>query len=829
MKPHIHLLCNAHLDPVWLWEWEEGAAEAIATFRIACEICEKHDTFIFNHNEVVLYEWVEEYEPELFARIQALVKEGKWHIMGGWYLQPDCNMPSGESLARQMVVGRTYFQEKFGKTPTTAINFDPFGHSKGLVQIMRLAGFDSYIIIRPDADFMDLPEGVEEFVWKGFNDTEVLVCRPWGWYNSARGDAANKCTQRIEANGDKNVKLMLWGIGNHGGGPSKEDVKRLNALIKKTKDIAVSHSTAEAFFDDLRENDPPTHVIESDLNPFSVGCYTSQIRIKQKHRELENMLYATEKMIANAWAHGRMTYPSDDLAQALRDLLFAEFHDILPGSSIQPVEDAALRGMDHALEILSRLRARAFFALAKGEKRAKAGTLPILVYNPHPYPVTTTVTCEFQPADQTWDGSYGVVRVFEGKKELPAQVEKEGANLNFLDWRKNVSFIATLKPSQMNRFDATLEFIEEKPALTTAFDAGAFTFTNDRMSLVISEETGCIEEYVVDGKTVLSGSAALPVVMKDETDTWGMTVTAYDFATKPFTPLTPKKAATFAGVHVKTLAPVRVIEDGPVRTVVEALLGYGDSFIRQRYFIPKEGTALEFETRVFWNEKKKLLKLAFPLAAGDYAFKGQTAYGVHDLQTDGRECVAQKYVMAVDNANDVAFSVINDGIYAADLSEKEGLRVTLLRSPNYSHHPYQGKAPIPEDRAMLHIDQGERVFRFQINMSTVKSRTTDIDREALVMNERPFALSFFPEGKGDRAKPFVRVSDKATQVTTVKKAETSDALVIRVFEPTGTARTTTISIPLLSLSWKVKLNGFEIKTFSIDRATGEVTETNIFA
>ena len=110
---NIHLICNAHLDPVWLWQWEDGAAEAISTFRVAADFCEEFDGYIFNHNEAILYKWVEEYEPVLFKRIQRLVKEGKWHIMGGWYLQPDCNMPSGESLVRQILLGRNYFKEKF--------------------------------------------------------------------------------------------------------------------------------------------------------------------------------------------------------------------------------------------------------------------------------------------------------------------------------------------------------------------------------------------------------------------------------------------------------------------------------------------------------------------------------------------------------------------------------------------------------------------------------------------------------------------------------------------------------------------------------------------
>ena len=157
----LHMICNAHLDPVWQWEWEEGAAETLSTFRVAADFCEQYDGFVFNHNEALLYRWVEEYEPTLFARIQKLVKQGKWHVMGGWHLQPDCNMLSGESFIRQAADGLAYFKEKFDVRPTTALNIDPFGHTRGLVQILHKCGFDSYLIGRPSKAWIDLPDDKE--------------------------------------------------------------------------------------------------------------------------------------------------------------------------------------------------------------------------------------------------------------------------------------------------------------------------------------------------------------------------------------------------------------------------------------------------------------------------------------------------------------------------------------------------------------------------------------------------------------------------------------------------------------------------------------------
>jgi len=224
-KPIVHLVCNAHLDPVWQWEWEEGACEAISTFRTAADLCEESQGFIFNHNEVILYKWVEEYEPTLFKRIQRLVKAGKWHIMGGWYLQPDCNMLSGEGLVRQILTGREYFRDRFGVRPTTAINFDPFGHSRGLVQILAKSGYDSYIHCRPSRE--ECGQEADDYVWVGYDNSEIICTRPRLFYNSELGGAGDKVRTQIEEEPALGVALMLWGVGNHGGGPAAKTSETL--------------------------------------------------------------------------------------------------------------------------------------------------------------------------------------------------------------------------------------------------------------------------------------------------------------------------------------------------------------------------------------------------------------------------------------------------------------------------------------------------------------------------------------------------------------------------------------------------------------------------
>ena len=236
---NLHLICNAHIDPVWMWEVEEGVAETLSTFRVAADFCENYDGFIFCHNEAMLYEWVEKNDAALFERIRKLVKAGKWHIMGGWYIQPDCNLPSGESFVRQILAGKYYFIDKFGVEPKTAINFDAFGHSRGLVDIMKKAGYDSYIFCRPEPDMIDLP--AEQFKWVGFDGSKIACSRAYNSYESHRGEADEKIKGWMERNRGAKVGMVLWGIGDHGGGPSRVDMEKIAALKESEKEFNIIH------------------------------------------------------------------------------------------------------------------------------------------------------------------------------------------------------------------------------------------------------------------------------------------------------------------------------------------------------------------------------------------------------------------------------------------------------------------------------------------------------------------------------------------------------------------------------------------------------------
>ncbi|MGD2294344.1 MAG: glycoside hydrolase family 38 C-terminal domain-containing protein [Candidatus Aminicenantes bacterium] len=820
----LYLICNAHLDPVWLWEWEEGAAEALSTFRTAAQLCEEFEEFVFCHNESLLYRWVEMYEPELFKKIQDLVKKRRWHIMGGWYVQPDCNMPSGESFVRQILVGKTYFEEKFGVEPKTAINFDPFGHTRGLVQVLKKSGYTSYVFCRPDPKELELP--ADDFLWIGYDGSEILAHRAPDHYNSERGKARQRVEKWLAENLERPAGLLLWGIGDHGGGASREDLIDLRELSNETRERQVQHGTPEAYFEQLEESQVVFSRWTKDLNPWAVGCYTSMARVKNKHRRLESTYFLTEKMVTHAVLAGLVSYPRKALHEALEDLLFCQFHDSLPGSSISEVEEDVLQRMDHGLQILSRLKSEAFFRLLSGQPQAKDREFPLFVYNPHPFPVTETVICEFQPHEPNFNPAvfWKPELVDEAGQSLPLQLEKESSNIS-IDQRKRVVFRAELKPSQMNRFSCRLRVVDP-PSSSDRIESKSLVFQTEALEVAIDSQTGLIEKYRVCGQDFLNPESFRLIVNKDYPDPWGMLVRSFREVEGVFTLMSKEQSAWFSGVSAKELEPIRIIEDGPIRTVIEALFQYRSSFACLTYTIPKEGTELEITVRVLWSEKDRMLKLGVPTVFTDGACKGQVAYGVEDFLRSAEELVAQKWV-AVVSADDLwAFTVINEGTYGFDYDDGE-LRLSLLRSPAYSGHPVGSKPIVPQDRFQPRIDQGERVFRFWINGGQAEKRLLRIDREALVKNEKPMTLCCFPAGGGKKPLPGILLDDDSVQLTSFKLAEKRDWLIMRLFEPTGRKRSTRVKIPSLDLFFDVPLKKFEIKTLALNLKTKKFFETDL--
>lgn len=814
MKKRIHLICNAHLDPVWQWEWEEGAAETLSTFRVAARFCEEYGDFIFNHNEAILYRWVEAYEPSLFERIQKLVAAGKWHIMGGTHLQPDCNMPSGEGAVRQILEGRTYFWEKFHVRPTTSVNFDAFGHSRGQVQILKKSGYDSTIFGRPFPSFVQLPG--EDFRWIGYDGSEIMARRFVG-YNSFLGKATQKIRKYIDTCPEDDFTLCLWGVGNHGGGPSKVDLDEIAALQKEmeAQGVTVIHSTLEKYFKELKESGKDLPAFSGELNPWGPGCYTSMVRIKQKYRQLETLLFSTERMCATASLNGLMPWPKAELDAACRDLLTVQFHDILPGTSVQSAEEMGLRMMDHGLEILTQVRTRAFFALSGGQKPARSDAIPMLFFNPHPYPLEGEFSCEMMLWDQNHAGTFMMPRVCdETGNFMPTQCEKENSSIK-LDWRKKVVFRGVLKPLQMNRFDCFYEELPQKPALAADREDEAFFYLeSDCVRVAISKKTGYLVSYQVEGKEMLSGESCVLHVIQDNCDPWEMGHVSFENRIGTFTLMSPEDGSRFSGV-LGVIPSVRCIENGAVRAVVEAAFEYGHSRALIRYSLPKRGGRLGIDVRVQWAEIQKMLKMGFQTAIPKGRCLGEVEFGLESFPVNGRENVSLRYLVLTND--DKAALLCNDGIYGSscELSE-DGLNLyaTLLRSPAYCAHPVGTPDIIAQDRFTPHMEQGERVYAFTFEGGAPDEIQTRAPFAAAALNDKPMALSFYPPVHGTAPACPLQVSGPV-EMTCFKEAHDGDGYILRFFNPSHKPSAFLVDAPLLGVRETLSIGAFSADTYRI--------------
>lgn len=786
----LHLICNSHIDPVWMWDWEEGLGVAISTFYQAEQFCREFD-YIFNHNEALLYEFVEEKDPELFTEIQKQVKAGKWHIMGGWYLQPDCNMPSGETLVRQISLGRQCFQEKFGIRPTTAINFDSFGHSVGLVQILKKCGFDSYLFCRPMPEMLTLP--AREFIWVGKDGSRVKASRveDESIYCSGFGTALTDIQRKASVFGDSDIGVALWGVGNHGGLPSRKDLNDVTRFLQEAG-YEVVHSTPEAYFAEIH----PTEEYAGSLQPCLIGAYTSMQSIKRKHIELENMLFTTEKLCSMAELNGLYTWDKEAFHKAEKTLAMLEFHDIASGTCARDGEKSSLRKADFALELLREEFDKAFFALCAQYTKADDGEFPVFLFNSQPYSLDTVCETEYlMPKALISDTWQYTVTAYQNGKKLPTQCIKELSNINY-DRRKRIACRCTLEPLGITRVDFRVEVTPKQNLVETVGDTIVFT---DRVkTLRISRITGLLESYQTGGREMLSGGAFQPVLYDDNADPWGW------YMDKIGRNPEPMHLSECGRGPFDKLKNVNIIEDGDVLTEVESFFEGGSSFVRISYKMYRDMPYTDVRVDVLWNEQQKALKIKIPCGL-DGELIGQIPFATDTFAKDGKEMTAHRFVGFTDGKQ--VLTLYNDCTYGF-CAEGNDLYATLLRGAAYCAHPIEDRELIDKNRFIPYIEQGKHCFNFRLSLD----RREELENKAQEFVNPPYSLNFFPHGSGSRAKQVLCLENPTVSLSAFYR--TKEGYILRLVN--NNDHPITAKLTLCGGSHSISLGNYEVKTFLYD-------------
>ena len=279
----VHMIGNAHIDPVWLWRMREGRAEVLATYRSALERMEETPDFVFTSGGTVTYRWVQEDDPAMFAAIQARVAEGRWALVNGWWVQPDCNLPCGESLVRQGLYGQMFFEKLFGVRAVVGYNIDSFGHNWQIPQILSKMGIKYYVFMRPNKYDKELPSPL--FWWVAPDGSRVLAYRipqPYGAVGKRISEVFHKAVE--EEWGRLPVMMMLCGRGDHGGGPSQDDLDMVKGFRLEGYDV--TFATPEEFFREAEQIADGLPEVKEDLQHYARGCYTSVTAVKKLNLSL---------------------------------------------------------------------------------------------------------------------------------------------------------------------------------------------------------------------------------------------------------------------------------------------------------------------------------------------------------------------------------------------------------------------------------------------------------------------------------------------------------------------------------------------------------------
>lgn len=813
----LRMVGNAHIDPVWLWQWPEGMAEVRATFRSALDRMTEYPDFIFTAASAAHYEWIERIDPGMFEEIRVRVREGRWELAGGWWVEPDCNLPGGESLVRQALLGQRYFESRFGRTATVGYNVDSFGHPASLPGLLRGAGLGHYVFMRPQPHELELPG--EVFWWEGIDGSRVLAARIPHEYCGPRGALDDYVATAVRKLDDLasgwNEALLFYGVGNHGGGPTRANIDSLHELDAAAADgngrPRIVLSSPERYFAGLRAaiegGDVDLPVWRADLQHHARGCYSAHAGVKRWDRAAERALVTAETLHASVGSLigetevGRR--PDDEppappaFEGAWRDVTFNEFHDILAGTAIEPAYDDARDAYGEALAIAGRATHAAFQRLARRiDIPVDPATKPIVVLNPHPWPTRSIVELE------TGGVADDDVLLDEDGRQLPLQRIQSLATAS--EWRRRYVFAIELPPLGYRTLRIATA---ERTAGTAAPEAQRLVATdmsleNEHLRLVIDRETGWITSLADRrGAAELVGEGlARALVIDDPSDTWSHGLVGYG---EPIGRFEPRS--------------IRLVETGPVRATIRVDGRFGESRLRLDVSLAAGARAVELRGTLDWRERRRLLKLRFGtgLVGPAAVATAGIAFGAIERPRDGSEEAAGPWAdVSGRTATGAAAGlvVVNEAISGLDVRGSD-LGLTLVRSPIYAHH--DPRVPDEANEDFTYHDQGPRRFRLWLVPHAGDWRATAPARAAAELAQPPLSLlESFHAGPLPARGSLGAVEGEGVVASAFKRAEDGDATVLRLVETLG--RDTPAQVRLAGgRELAVTLDPWSVRTFRL--------------
>lgn len=794
----IEAIGNAHIDMAWLWPWTETVEVVRDTFRSALDLMREYPDFRFTQSQAKAYEWMEEKYPDLFHEIQQRVKEGRWEIAGGMWVEPDLNMPGGESLVRQILLGKRYFREKFGVDVKIGWNPDSFGYNWQLPQIYKKAGIDYFVTQKLlwAKEFTVFP--YKMFWWESPDGTRMLTYFPhdYGGNTNPESMAGDLSVWAPEIYGGQgggtSVKdpaiLYLYGVGDHGGGPTREMLDQADRWQKP--DVVypkLRYSTATEFFKELEEKLPQLQVpVWKDELYFEYhrGAFTTQADTKQRVRQGEETLLNAEKFatLASLFAtndEGSSHYPADDLDRLWKDLLFEDFHDILPGSGIAVNYLDAKRTLQEVDRAGNEILSRSLRTTAEHIDTTAQPGVPVVVFNPLSWPRSEVI----EAAAQLPEPARSVVATDARGRPVPSQL----VSIDPQTHRARVLLLADTPSLGYSTYyligNAARTGGRRKPLV----QARGTTLENGLVRVSIDPQTGCMTSLY----NMRAGTEALAPA---ETDTGGPKDSVCGNLLQAFHDQ-PKEwdawniDADFEKQHwdLTQADEVKVTETGSLRAVIRVKKHFQNSTFTQDITLTAGSPRVDVVTTADWREKHVLLKAAFPLSSHNEKATFEIPYGSIERPTTRNTPAEQgKFEVPAIQWADISdtahgLSLLNDSKYGYD-AKGNVLRLSLLRSPEW---------PDP------HADEGVHHFTYSVYPHPGGWKDALTVRQGYELNYKLVAMQVERHrGSLPASKSFITVQPENVVLTALKKAEDGGKdWIVRFYEWAGKEADVRIELP----------------------------------
>jgi alpha-mannosidase len=791
----VRLTGNAHIDAAWLWPWTETVDVVRRTFGTALQLMYEYPQYTYTQSAAAYSEWMFEKYPDLHRQIVDRVKEGRWEMVGGMWVEPDLNMPDGESLVRQLLVGKRYFKEKFGVNVRVGWNPDSFGYNWQLPQIYKKSGID-YFVTQKMAwnDTNQLP--MKLFWWQSPDGSRVLTYFPHDYVNDIDPPQISKDVANSRKLSPGLTEMMhLFGVGDHGGGPTRSMLDSGEHWVDTERVFPqMRFGTAQAFFSDvegkLDTEHAPTWNYETMARgesrlpappdgkislpvwndelyfEYHRGVMTTQANHKRNMRKSEVQLLDAEKYSSLAWLMG-LPYPQERLTEAWEKALFNQFHDLAAGSGIGVLYQDSQRDYDQVRWSSDEMTKRALQTiLARVNTSGPVGAVPVAVLNSLAWNRSEPVIVQLQLAKEP---KAGFAVLDSAGKPLLFQILSKSTDTNSYRLLVRGRDVPSLGYQIWHVVPGTRD-------LQSDLKASGLTLENDLLRVVIDGRTGCITSLYDKRRkfeSIANGGCANELETFKDTpkkyDAWNIDADFDKEVTK-----------------IDEADSVELIERGPVRATIRIVRTWQKSKFVQDVSLYAGMDRVDVFNTIDWHETHVLLKAAFPLAASSRHATYEIPYGSIERPTTRNnswenakfEVPALRWADLGDESH--GFSLINESKYGYD-DKDNVLRLSLLRSPTW---------PDPE------ADRGHHEFSYALYPHSGDWKQALTVRRGYEFND---PLRAFPvaahEGQLAPQHSFLEVEGNHVVLTALKKTEDSSAILVRLYEWAGKGGDVQIVLP----------------------------------